>query len=643
MGAFIQLNRLIVFRRGQRVYDQEYHEGLNIIYGTNGSGKSTIADLIFYSLGGNLEKWKEHALLCDEVVAEYTMSGTTVTLKRDIEEKSLRPMRIFYGPISTALETASDGWTLANFVRDSGDRRNSFSQILFKILGIPEIPGDGGGNITMHQILRLMYVDQTSPFQRIFRAERFDAKDTKQAVAELMCGIGGYDLYSLKLTRRQKKSEFDAAAAKFSNLSRATIAFDQNFGLDAINAESAVAKQKIESLHKELKELETAKIDQGSIARDAADKRRKLFGEMSKYRADIIQNERLEKSLLLEIEDSKAFISHLEELLEEFENSATAFVTLGSVAFTNCPSCFSALSRQHADACGLCGNQVSEDEREAKALQIKMDIEGQLKESRFIQEERLGEVSQLQSALRKRRSAFTRLSKQMDELSELPVDGRTALVSQLSRSIGALDARLLELEKLRKIADDLDDLAQKKKDLNNELNDMDDAIKALERSKDTRRRQVLTAINENTKFFLRKDMQEHTDFEKLEEFAFNFEDDWFAVNGNPNISTSASGMVMIKNSLMLGILKSAMEDPKMQYPKFLIQDNGEDKGMVGDRVRHFQEIMAEWSDSKTIDHQIILTTSTINPELETDEYMVGPKYTKLSRTLDFILPASQSI
>lgn len=231
----------------------------------------------------------------------------------------------------------------------------------------------------------------------------------------------------------------------------------------------------------------------------------------------------------------------------------------------------------------------------------------------------------------------------MDELSELPVDGRTALVSQLSRSIGALDSRLLELEKLRKIADDLDDLAQKKKDLNNELNDMDDAIKALERSKDTRRRQVLTAINENTKFFLRKDMQEHTDFEKLEEFAFNFEDDWFAVNGNPNISTSASGMVMIKNSLMLGILKSAMEDPKMQYPKFLIQDNGEDKGMVGDRVRHFQEIMAEWSNSKTIDHQIILTTSTINPELETDEYMVGPKYTKLSRTLDFILPASQSI
>jgi len=50
MGAFIQLNRLIVFRRGQRVYDQEYHEGLNIIYGTNGSGKSTIADLIFYSM-----------------------------------------------------------------------------------------------------------------------------------------------------------------------------------------------------------------------------------------------------------------------------------------------------------------------------------------------------------------------------------------------------------------------------------------------------------------------------------------------------------------------------------------------------------------------------------------------------------------
>ena len=138
-------------------------------------------------------------------------------------------------------------------------------------------------------------------------------------------------------------------------------------------------------------------------------------------------------------------------------------------------------------------------------------------------------------------------------------------------------------------------------------------------------------------------MQEHTDFEKLEDFAFNFEDDWFAVNGNPNISTSASGMVMIKNSLMLGVLKASMEDSKMVYPKFLIQDNGEDKGMVGDRVRHFQEMMAEWSNAQNVDHQIILTTSTLNPELESENYMIGPKYTKSNRTLNFIVPASQGI
>jgi len=643
MSAYIQLNRLVVFRRGRRVYDQAFHKGLNIIYGTNGSGKSTIADLIFYSLGGNLEKWKEHALLCDEVVAEYQLSGITLTLKREIEEKSLRPMRIFYGPFEAAIESAADGWTLANFTRDTGDKRNSFSQILFRTLGIPEIRGDGGANITMHQILRLMYVDQTSPFQRIFRAERFDAKDTKEAVAELLCGIGGYDLYSLRLARRQKKSELDAAVANFSNLSKTTIAFDQNFGLNAINSESAVSRQKIEQLHMELKALETVAVDQSSIAREAAVKRRDLFAEMSKVRAIIIQSERTEKSVALEIEDSKAFIRHLEMLLEEFENSATAFMTLGDVAFTHCPSCFSVLSKHHLDACNLCGNEITVDERKAKALQIKLDLQGQLKESQTIQSERIAEVTTLQSSLRKNRMGYTRLSKQMNELSQLPVDGRTAMVSQLSRKIGSLDARLLELERLRQIANDLDKLAQRKNTLNTELNSLDDKIKALELSKDRRRRTVLTAINENTKYFLRKDMQEHTDFEKLEDFAFNFEDDWFAVNGNPNISTSASGMVMIKNSLMLGILKTAMEDPKMMHPKFLIQDNGEDKGMVGDRVRHFQEVMGEWSKSQTVDHQIILTTSTINPDLETDEYMIGPKYTKLNRTLKFILPASQGI
>lgn len=50
----------------------------------------------------------------------------------------------------------------------------------------------------------------------------------------------------------------------------------------------------------------------------------------------------------------------------------------------------------------------------------------------------------------------------------------------------------------------------------------------------------------DTKRVLEKDLKEHNDFEALDNFDFSIEDDWFTINGDPNIITSASGMVVVK-------------------------------------------------------------------------------------------------
>ena len=56
--------------------------------------------------------------------------------------------------------------------------------------------------------------------------------------------------------------------------------------------------------------------------------------------------------------------------------------------------------------------------------------------------------------------------------------------------------------------------------------------------------------------------------------------------------------------------------------------------MVGDRVRNFQKVSADLMDEESQPHQIILTTSTLNPELEREDYIIGPEYTKENRTLN---------
>ena len=119
----------------------------------------------------------------------------------------------------------------------------------------------------------------------------------------------------------------------------------------------------------------------------------------------------------------------------------------------------------------------------------------------------------------------------------------------------------------------------------------------------------------------------------MDNFDFSFEDDWFAINGDPNITTSASGMVVVKNSLFLGMLLASLKDHQMMYPRFLLLDNVEDKGMVGDRVRNFQKAIADLMDQESAPHQIIMTTSTLNPALAREDYIVGPSYSKQNRTL----------
>ncbi|MEZ9003800.1 AAA family ATPase [Vibrio splendidus] len=57
----LMINRFIAFKGDKVMYDQQFHQGINIVRGEHSVGKSTLLDLIFYALGGELKdrEWKE--------------------------------------------------------------------------------------------------------------------------------------------------------------------------------------------------------------------------------------------------------------------------------------------------------------------------------------------------------------------------------------------------------------------------------------------------------------------------------------------------------------------------------------------------------------------------------------------------------
>lgn len=211
--SFFSLRRLRVMRHGLPAYDQAFHLGVNIIRGENGSGKSTIADFIFYAFGGEFDSWKAEASLCDEVQAEILTRSGILTIRRAIGPRHTAPF-VFFGPIEEADRHAMDGWQQLPLHRTSD--RESFSQILFRAAGIPESKGDGDSNITAHQILRLAYADQRTPAPRLFRFEQWDTHNMREAVGNLVCGLNVYEEYQIQLKLRELTKIFEAKQKQFS-------------------------------------------------------------------------------------------------------------------------------------------------------------------------------------------------------------------------------------------------------------------------------------------------------------------------------------------------------------------------------------------------------------------------------------------
>jgi hypothetical protein len=80
---------------------------------------------------------------------------------------------------------------------------------------------------------------------------------------------------------------------------------------------------------------------------------------------------------------------------------------------------------------------------------------------------------------------------------------------------------------------------------------------------------------------------------------------------------------------------SVAADSRLNFPRFLLLDGIENGGMERERSHNLQRVILGLSDGLGVDHQIIITTAEIAPELEGSAATVGECYTSESRSLKF--------
>ena len=372
--GFLRLCRMRILRHGRSAYDQQFHDGINIIRGQNGSGKSTIADFIFFILGGEFDDWKDAAKQCDEAQAEIETPRGKMTLKRQIAG-SQEPIFVFFGPMDLAAESSLEGWQRFP-IRRKGDRE-SFSQVMFRSLLIPEATSDGSANITMHQLLRVCYSDQRTPAARLFRSEPFDTPTIREAVGDLICGVNSYEAYEIALQLRELQSQHADISQRLSAL-RAALPLDQ--ALDT----PTLVQDKIDSLKSESEQLTTEVdnvddfVEPGDV-KDYLAQRRKAHDSLITERTKLSRLEEKRRTLEFELREVDAFIEFLSQLMEKLTFAEATSDAIGSIQFTLCPACGTTLDPGTPEGhCVVCRSPLSGDTEKEQYNQIRLDIEIQI-------------------------------------------------------------------------------------------------------------------------------------------------------------------------------------------------------------------------------------------------------------------------
>lgn len=622
------LKRLRVMQRGNPVYDQSFHKGVNIIRGENGSGKSTIADFIFYVLGGEFENWKSVAANCEEVQAEIGTASGILTVKRPIG-RAQTPARVFFGSLEDASAQGLDGWQSYPIRRTAGGNE-SFSQIMFRASGIPEAQSQGAANITMNQLLRLVYADQRTPTSFLFRYESFDTGEIREAVGDLVCGIRGYESYEIELELRKLNKQFDDLDSQYKALLKSLPEEDTLARVQGVDGRIKELVAEYTRLSEEVASIDEM-IDDRQV-KEFLEKRTKAATDIRKMRGRISELEQKIHTNDLEVADLANFIAHLEELSEKLPKAQKSSEIIGSIEFTHCPACLAPLNgTSNPDHCVLCGSETDPELERSRYLQIKLDLDIQIRESRQLLDDKDSETGHAKKELRRLRSDYQELLSVFTVRYEISNGPRESFVAERYQRMGQIDRELVELARLRERAGEIETVSERKAAVQAEIEKKRDRQKALEAASAKRRRISLTHVSEKAKSFLRQDLDRQDEFRHANSVEVNFRDNSILVDGELNFAESSN--VIVKNSAILALFAAATDDREFLHPRFLLMDNVEDKGMEEKRSHNFQNIIAQTSMSAKLDHQIIFTTSTLNPDLDDEEYTIGPHYTHDCRTL----------
>lgn len=630
-NPFLKLNRLTIFTKsGKTAYDQNFHEGVNIIRGHNSAGKSTIGNFIFYVLGGDFKKWTTAAAYCGDVYGEVFINSEPITIKRAVSEAGNQPMSIFWGTYEEATKSASEGWQIFPYRRT--ENKKSFSNALFLALGFPELRGDVDSNITMHQILRMLYVDQKSLTLDLLMTENFDSSITRKTIADLLFGVYDDSLYSDKLSLRESEKDYDIKKKQFEGIEQIFKASDNETNVGTINALIEENNTQIKSIDDYLDKLSKEQNDTSKKSDEEELKVVTIKTNLlaSRNSLSLLQSEinKFEFELL----DSQDCIRSLEKRALALSDSLLTRETFVDLKMHHCPNCLSPLvPAEDENHCELCKQQLPEDKGSSQIKRMQQEIDNQIRESKKLYLENEHKLLGLKSSYPTLEQKIRAFQREFDEALSSVKTARNQEFDELLIKKGELRSKNDYLIKQLRALEQIDVLRKELAGLKIKIDSLKSNIYSKEAEQRNRLQNAFQVIQSLTLRLLHSDLGRQAEFSTGKKVELDFEKNTFSLDGENNFSESSN--VYLKNSVRFAIFFASLQKDFFRLPRFILCDNIEDKGMQPDRSQSFQNEIVKLSSESEVRHQIIITTSMISPDLDNTELCVGDFYSETNKTL----------
>lgn len=624
------VNRLSVFQNGHVAFDCEFHKGINIIRGRNSSGKTTVMDMLAFSLGAENIRWKPQALKCTSTIVEVSLNNKLACFKRDIAKEPMRPLSIYWGGMESAKKAGVHEWELYPFKRS--ENKISFTQAVLNALGMPLAQGAGSSNLTLHQILRVLYADQPSVHSPIFRFDKFDNALTRETVGGYLCGVYNDELYNAQLSLRDIDNELSKKVTELKSIFNVLGRSGKTPDIQGID-------DKIIELST-FRELENKKLVGGfdvplDSKKDTAKQVENLRYNLNKAKLKVANLNGDIQSLELEMSDSELFIKELESRLKSLEQSGDIRGFFDSMAFEFCPSCLSEIdfsSNQHV--CHLCKSEQVSDNAENQLLRMKNELSLQIRESLQLMDKRREKLTHLKREVPLAVNDLKRLEQDFYKESAYWSSPQESAMEEVYKTIGRLDEEIKRAYEDKKLIVVINELRERRDELQNEKNRLEDLISLYEEKEAKLKVSLYDLISDITKELLQQDLPLQKEFILPDSVEFSFTDNSVYVNGSRNFSESSA--VVLRHLFHLALLSASMENEQMRLPRFMMLDGIDDGGMEKSRSHNLQRIIIDECSRYENDYQLIFATSEINPEYEESEFVVGEYYSPDNYSLKII-------